>query len=105
MPFFLDFATLFTSKIISPYRAFKYFASHRTIRYPSVTNITGFLMDVRLNNEKKKMQFNGTVQSLLRKLKLRREEVLVKVNGKLVPDDVELGPKDKVEIIQVVFGG
>jgi thiamine biosynthesis protein ThiS len=63
-------------------------------------------MELKVNNEKKKITaFKGTALALLSKLKIRREECLVKINGKLVPDDCELGPKDKVEIIQVVFGG
>ncbi len=47
----------------------------------------------------------GKISSLLLRLMLAREEVLVKVGGKLVPDDAEIGGKDRVEVIKVVFGG
>ena len=51
------------------------------------------------------MVFNGTPIELLKKLKIMREEVLVKVNGKLVPETTRLKKTDKVEVIKVVFGG
>ncbi|MDD5337111.1 MAG: MoaD/ThiS family protein [Candidatus ainarchaeum sp.] len=63
-------------------------------------------MKVLLNNEEKKVDFaKGSVGSLLKKMKLAREEVLVKVDGKLVPEDMEVGPRSKIEVIKVVFGG
>jgi sulfur carrier protein ThiS len=51
------------------------------------------------------MEFNGTIGELLRELRVMREEVVVKVNGKLAPETKALSPKDKVHIIKVVFGG
>lgn len=62
-------------------------------------------MELVLDNERKKMEFKGTVADLLRNLKVRREEVVVKVNGSLSPETREIAPTDKVEVIQVVFGG
>ena len=62
-------------------------------------------MELILNNEKKNISFSGDAIELLRQLKLRREEVIVKVNGKLAPETTQLDSKDKVEVIQVVFGG
>ncbi|MFA6531166.1 MAG: MoaD/ThiS family protein [Candidatus Micrarchaeia archaeon] len=63
-------------------------------------------MELQINNQKKKkIRFLGDVSALLLKLKMRREEVVVKVNGKIVPDDFKIGNNDKVEVIQVVFGG
>ena len=58
-----------------------------------------------LDNKKKKMNFKGTASQLLKKLELRREEVVIKVNDKLAPETTEVNGKDKVEIIKVVFGG
>ena len=58
-----------------------------------------------LDDKKKKINFKGTASQLLKKLELRREEVVIKVNGKLAPETTELNGKDKVEIIKVVFGG
>jgi sulfur carrier protein ThiS len=34
-----------------------------------------------------------------------REEVVVKVNGRLAPETRVLSAKDRVEVIKVVFGG
>ncbi len=47
----------------------------------------------------------GDVSSLLKKLGIRREEAVVKVNGRLVPDTALVGGKDTVEVVRVVFGG
>ena len=63
-------------------------------------------MDIILNGQKKKCAFKGgEVVSFLSSLSLRSEEVLVKVNGSLVPEDAQISTKDEVEIIKVVFGG
>lgn len=63
-------------------------------------------MLVTVNREKTKAYFRkGEISDLLKKLGLAQEEVLVKVNGKLAPEDAEIGAKDKIEIIKVVFGG
>jgi len=58
-----------------------------------------------LDDKKKKMDFKGTASQLLKKLKIRREEVVIKINDKLAPETTEVNGKDKVEIIKVVFGG
>ena len=63
-------------------------------------------MRVLQNNEERKVAFaKGTAADLLRKMKLAREEVLVKVDGKLVPEDADIGSGSRIEIIKVVFGG
>jgi len=62
-------------------------------------------MELVFDNRKKRMAFSGPVSSLLRKMKARREEVVIKVNGKLAPETREIKPSDRVEIIRVVFGG
>jgi len=62
-------------------------------------------MELVFDNRKKRLQFKGDVASLLRKLKVMREEVVVKVNGHLAPETKVLAPSDRVEIIKVVFGG
>ncbi len=53
----------------------------------------------------KEMKFSGSVSALLRKLGVRREEVVVKLNGKLAPETSPLRANDNVEVIRVVFGG
>ncbi len=63
-------------------------------------------MRLILNREKIRANFKkGKISDLLQKLRIAREEVLVKVNGKLAPEDAEISEKDRVEIIKVVFGG
>ncbi|MEW6035993.1 MAG: MoaD/ThiS family protein [Candidatus Micrarchaeota archaeon] len=62
-------------------------------------------MELIFDNRARRVEFDGTVSGLLRDLKVMREEVVVKVNGRLVPDTRVLGPSDKVEVIKVVFGG
>ncbi|HID72745.1 TPA: MoaD/ThiS family protein [Candidatus Micrarchaeota archaeon] len=62
-------------------------------------------MKLVFDNRKKSMRFEGTVTELLKKLGASREEVVIKVNGKLAPETTAVGAKDSVEIIKVVFGG
>ena len=63
-------------------------------------------MNIILNGQKKKCSFRGgEAISLLSSLSLRSEEVLVKVNGSIVPEDAQISIKDEVEVIKVVFGG
>ncbi|MBU0591150.1 MoaD/ThiS family protein [Candidatus Micrarchaeota archaeon] len=63
------------------------------------------MTEIIVDNEKKKMKFRGTLGDLLYKLKVRREEVVIKLNGKIAPETREIKANDKVEIIKVVFGG
>ncbi|MFN7991294.1 MAG: MoaD/ThiS family protein [Candidatus Micrarchaeia archaeon] len=62
-------------------------------------------MELILDNLSRQMEFSGTLSGLLRELKVMREEVVVKVNGKLAPETSSVGENDRVEIIKVVFGG
>jgi len=62
-------------------------------------------MKLIIDNEKTELDFSGTLDALLRELKLMREEVVVKVNGKLAPETARVGPGDEVNVIKVVFGG
>jgi sulfur carrier protein ThiS len=62
-------------------------------------------MELVFDNRKSRMEFDGTVSGLLKDLKVMREEVVVKVNGRLAPDTRAIKSSDKVEVIKVVFGG
>ena len=62
-------------------------------------------MELIANGKKRRISFKGTASSLIRKLNLREEAVVVKVNGKLVPENAKLSGNETVEIIKVVFGG
>ncbi len=62
-------------------------------------------MELVFDNRKKRVSHKGDVSSLLKKLGVMREEVVVKVNGRLAPETRRLAATDKVEVIKVVFGG
>ncbi len=62
-------------------------------------------MQLILNNEKKNLDFDGTADQLIKQLGMRREEVVIKVNGKLAPETTKVSGSDTVEVIKVVFGG
>jgi len=63
------------------------------------------MMQILFDNRKKSVSYRGDVSGLLKKLRVMREEVVVKVNGRLVPDTRTLSDSDRVEVIKVVFGG
>ncbi len=62
-------------------------------------------MQVFIDGKKKNVFHQGQIGELLKKLSIRREEVVVKINGKLAPETTEISSTDKVEIIKVIFGG
>ena len=62
-------------------------------------------MIVLYNGKEQEIEYKGSISGLLKKLNVRREETIVKVNGKLVADEEQLKGDEKVEIIKVVFGG
>lgn len=62
-------------------------------------------MELVLDDESRKMEFSGTLAELLKELKVMREEVVVKVNGKLAPETRKIKPRDRIEVLRVVFGG
>ncbi len=47
----------------------------------------------------------ATVAELLAALGVNAEEALVKVNGKLAPNNAKILPKDDVKVMRVIFGG
>lgn len=54
---------------------------------------------------KEKLKANETVSSLLSRLGINRETVIVRVSGKMVADSEKLCPGKKVEIISIISGG
>lgn len=62
-------------------------------------------MKLILDGIHKDIDHSGPVCQLLKALGIRREEVVVKVNGEVSPETADVGKKDQVEIIRVVFGG
>jgi len=62
-------------------------------------------MELFVDAQRRDKEFDGTIAELLRELDVLREEVVVKLNGEIAPDTAPIGPRDKVEVIKVVFGG
>jgi len=64
-------------------------------------------MIVKINNQKKEIELRKkmTVNELLRSLNLRRESVVVLVNGEISIEEEKLGNEDEVQIISAVSGG
>jgi len=64
-------------------------------------------MKVLLRNPRRELAVDGPIRvdTLLRRLEIDRESVLVIRNRELVPGDAELGDDDEVEIRPVISGG
>lgn len=64
-------------------------------------------MKVHLRNPSRDLEFQGPISivSLLQKLDLNRESVLVIRDGTLVPGDAMLSDSDEIEIRPVISGG
>ena len=62
-------------------------------------------MEITVDGRKTKANCASTVGGLLAELGLNGEEVLVKVNGKLAPNGMEISTKDEVKVMRVIFGG
>jgi sulfur carrier protein ThiS len=58
-----------------------------------------------VDGRKRGVSHRGDISSLLKKLGVRREEVVVKLNGRLAPETARVRADDRVEVIKVVFGG
>ncbi len=63
------------------------------------------MIGIVFDNRKRRVRVGGDVAGLIKRLGLLREEVVVKVNGRLAPETRKLSPSDRVEVIKVVFGG
>jgi len=64
-------------------------------------------MNVFLEREEKNITitFEGTVESLLAKLNINAETVLVVRDDKLLTSDRKVGGNDEVKILSVISGG
>jgi len=60
---------------------------------------------IESKNKKIKIAFAGKASSLLKKLKINPEEVIIVKNNELVSLDEKLKEKDSVTILSVVSGG
>lgn len=64
-------------------------------------------MKINLSSGKtKEMEIDSlTVEMLLSKLAISQSEVIVIMNGEVIPEDHVLCNEDEIRIIHVVFGG
>lgn len=64
-------------------------------------------MKVLLRNPRRELDVDGPirVRTLLERLDINRESVLVIRSGELVPGDAELADTDEIEIRPVISGG
>ncbi|MCF7866133.1 MoaD/ThiS family protein [Candidatus Woesearchaeota archaeon] len=60
---------------------------------------------IERTKEEKELDFKGTIEELLQKLKINKEEVIVARNGALVTLDTELSSEDEIKILSVISGG
>ena len=60
---------------------------------------------IEKDNEHKEVVFSGSVDDLLKSLKINPETVLVVKNGEVVTEKEELKDVDKIKILSVVSGG
>jgi len=60
---------------------------------------------IERQNKNVNIKFSGTVKSLLKKLKINSEEVIVTRGNELLSDDTKLRDIDKVKILSVISGG
>jgi sulfur carrier protein ThiS len=64
-------------------------------------------MDVFIEKtaERRKLKFSGTVEALLKRLKLNSESVIVVKDRTVVTEKDRISDKEYVEILSVVSGG
>jgi thiamine biosynthesis protein ThiS len=64
-------------------------------------------MILRINNQKREIELKEeiTVNELLRSLNLRRESVVVLVNGEITIEEEKVRNEDEVQIVSAVSGG
>lgn len=62
-------------------------------------------MEILVDGRKRKIRPVATVGELVSRLGLAKEEVLVKVNGRLAADSTPICKKDEIKVMRVIFGG
>ena len=65
------------------------------------------MVEVREGKKIRKVMVKSrsTVNDILRELGYNREEVVVRLNGKIVAEEEELSRGDSIEVIRIVTGG
>lgn len=60
---------------------------------------------IERTNKKITLRFSGTVKTLLKKIKLNPEEVLVVRGEEVIVEDEKLKNSDAIKILSVISGG
>lgn len=62
-------------------------------------------VNIERTEEKKQLEFEGSVAELLKKLNINPETVVVIKNNTMVTDEEMLENKDEVHILSIISGG
>jgi sulfur carrier protein len=62
-------------------------------------------VNIEQDNTKKTLTFTGTVEQLLKELKINPETVLVIRNKEVLTEDITISNNDIIELLSVVSGG
>ncbi len=60
---------------------------------------------IEKTGQRQEMKFDGTAASLLKKLKINPEAVLVIRNNTLITEDEKIENSDEIKILSVISGG
>ena len=63
------------------------------------------MIELEIRGKKKKLKKETTIGKLLEKQKIRRDDFVISINGKVVLEDEKLKDKDKVKLYPVISGG
>ena len=66
-------------------------------------------MKIKINGKDQLIEDQISLESLLSKIKLKKEKIAIEVNGKIIPKKdykkYHLKEKDKIEVVSFVGGG
>lgn len=63
------------------------------------------MIELEIRGKKKKLKKEATVGKLLEKQKIRSDDFVISINGKIVLEDEKLKDKDKIKLYPVISGG
>jgi thiamine biosynthesis protein ThiS len=61
--------------------------------------------DKKLKTKEMKVKNGSKIADVLKELGINRETVLVRRNGKIVPEEEKIKDRDKIEVIRITSGG
>ena len=63
------------------------------------------MIELEIRGKKKKLKKESTVGKLLEKQKIRSDDFVISINGKIILEDEKLKDKDKIKLYPVISGG